>query len=83
MAQFVPARAGEGSEFLVSLARASFLPAPSVTIQVTYLTVNLISRIRAVCHCAVKQNTGSRNGTWLEVYQTTSPAPSGTTQAFI
>ncbi|PAC98086.1 NTTRR-F1 domain, partial [Bacillus licheniformis] len=36
IAQFVPARAGEGSEFLVSLARASFLPAPSVTIQVTY-----------------------------------------------
>ncbi|MED1143832.1 hypothetical protein SFC51_02540 [Bacillus altitudinis] len=23
------------------------------------------------------------NGTWLEVYQTTSPAPPGTTQAFI
>nr|WP_254241439.1 NTTRR-F1 domain [Bacillus safensis] len=45
IAQFVPAKAGEGSEFLVSLAREGFLPAPSVTIQLLILIVNLISSV--------------------------------------
>ncbi|MED1525643.1 NTTRR-F1 domain [Bacillus licheniformis] len=84
IAQFVSARAGEGNEFLVSLAREGFLPAPSVTIQVTYFD----SQFNFLGYGLFAIVPSSRipvaeNGTWLEVYQTTSPAPPSTTQAFI
>ncbi|MCY8434002.1 NTTRR-F1 domain, partial [Bacillus haynesii] len=84
IAQFVPARAGEGSEFLVSLAREGFLPAPSVTIQVTYFD-SQFNFLEYGLFAIVPSSRipAAENGTWLEVYQTTSPAPPGTTQAFI
>nr|WP_239693254.1 NTTRR-F1 domain [Bacillus haynesii] len=75
---------GEGNEFLVSLARTGFLPVPSVTIQVTYFD-NQFNFLGYELFAIVPSSRipSAENGTWLEVYQTTSPAPLGTTQAFI
>lgn len=84
IAQFVPVDEGEGLEFLVSLAKSGILPSPQVQIQVSYfdsmfnflgqgLFINIpFNRLPVV-----------QNNAWLEVYQTTSPAPSGSTMAFI
>ncbi|HDR5039316.1 TPA: NTTRR-F1 domain, partial [Bacillus anthracis] len=82
--QTVPIDSGENFKFIVSLAKIGTLPSPPVTISVSYydegfnfIEYGLITNIPA-------NRIPSLNGLdWLEVYQTTSPAPLGATQAFV
>ncbi|MCY8563887.1 NTTRR-F1 domain, partial [Bacillus sonorensis] len=84
IAQFAPVNAGEGLEFLVSLAKSGFLPSPQVQIQVSYFdsSFNFLGQGLFV-NIPFNRLPVVENNTWLEVYQTTDPAPAGSTMAFI
>ncbi|MCY8552714.1 NTTRR-F1 domain, partial [Bacillus haynesii] len=85
IAQFVPVDAGEGLEFLVSLAKEGFpAPSPQVQIQVSYFdsSFNFLGQ-GLFLNIPFNRLPIVENNTWLEVYQTTTPAPAGSTMAFI
>lgn len=84
VAQTVSVEEGEGFEFLVSLAKVGFTPAAPVQIQVIYLDSmsNPLGNGLFV-NILVDRIPTADNDTWLEIYQTTTPAPPNATQAFI
>lgn len=84
IAQTIPVNAGEGFEFLVSLAKVGFAPAAPIQIQVIYLdnAFNTLGNGLFINVPVDRIPTGD-NDTWLEIYQTTTPAPPTATQAFI
>ncbi|PTY75922.1 hypothetical protein B5V88_13475, partial [Heyndrickxia sporothermodurans] len=83
--QFVPASAGQSFELIVSLSKIGVNPSPPVTIQVTYFDslFNFLGFGKLTNIATERVPNVENNVTWLEVYQTTSPAPAGTTQAFV
>jgi len=84
IAQIVPINPGEGFEFLVSLAKVGLAPAAPVIIQVIYLDNLSISTGNGFfTNIPVDRIPNANNDTWLEIYQTTIPAPPNTTQAVI
>ena len=84
IAQTVPVNVGEGFEFLVSLAKVGFAPAAPVQIQVIYLDSmsNLLGN-GLFTNIPADRIPTADNDTWLEIYQTTTLAPQGATQAFV
>lgn len=84
IAQIVSINPGEGFEFLVSLAKVGLAPAAPVIIQVIYLDNLSISTGNGFfTNIPVDRIPTANSDTWLEIYQTTIPAPPNTTQAVI
>ncbi|MEW4282455.1 NTTRR-F1 domain [Priestia koreensis] len=83
--QFVPAMAGESFEFLVSIGKLGYSTPSTVTLQISYYddALNFLGYglIESIDVDRIPNPTVTN--TWLEAYQNTSPAPSGTTQALI
>ncbi|KAB2495252.1 NTTRR-F1 domain [Priestia endophytica] len=83
--QLVPVNPGDTFELLVSLASqiGSSQEAP-IQIQVIYLD-GLSNSLGSglFIHVPINRIPTVVNRTWLEIYQTTTPAPPGATQAFV
>jgi hypothetical protein len=82
--QFVPLNPGARMEVLVSFAKVGTAPSTPVFIQVTFYD-SLSNFLGPGLGTTIP---GGRiptvnNDNWLEIYQTTTPAPPNTTQAFI
>jgi len=84
IAQFVPAAAGESFELVDSLAKAESAPSAAVTLQVNYFN-SAFSFLGQGLFTSIPLDglADADNNAWLEICQSTSPAPPGTTQAFI
>ncbi|MGK9183779.1 NTTRR-F1 domain [Priestia filamentosa] len=82
--QLIPVNPGDTFELLVSLAKVGFAQAAPIQIQVIYL--NSLSNSLGnglFTNIPVNRIPTGDNRTWLEIYQTTTPAPLGSTQAFV
>ncbi|CAG7651195.1 hypothetical protein PAESOLCIP111_06266 [Paenibacillus solanacearum] len=84
MQQFVPVAPGESFELIVSLAKLGAAVSPPVTLTVGYynavfafLGYGLITSIPA------GRIPDNNEADWTVIYQTTSTAPAGTTQALV
>jgi hypothetical protein len=82
--QFVPLNSGERMEFLASFAKVGTAPSTPVFIQVTFYDSlsNFLGPGLGIT-IPIGHIPTVDNDTWLEIYQTTTPAPANTTQAFI
>jgi len=82
--QFVPLNSGERMEFLASFAKVGTTPSTPVFIQVTFYDSlsNFLGPGLGIT-IPIGHIPTVDNDTWLEIYQTTTPAPANTTQAFI
>ncbi|MES9769602.1 NTTRR-F1 domain, partial [Priestia megaterium] len=82
--QFVPLNPGESMEVLASFAKVGTAPSTPVFIQVTFYDSlsNFLGPGLGTTILGGRIPTADNN-TWLEIYQTTTPAPPNTTQAFI
>lgn len=82
--QFVPLNPGERMEVLASFAKVGTAPSTPVFIQVTFYD-SLSNFLGAGLGTTIPVDhiPTADNDTWLEIYQTTTPAPPNTTQAFI
>jgi hypothetical protein len=84
IAQFVSVTPGDSFEFLISLAKVGVLPAAPVVLQVFYFDslFNLLGQ-GLFTNVPINRIPNAEDSTWLEIYQTTAPAPLGSTQAFV
>jgi hypothetical protein len=82
--QFVPLNPGERIEVLASFAKVGTAPSTPVFIQVTFYDSlsNFLGPGLGIT-IPIGHIPTVDNDTWLEIYQTTTPAPANTTQAFI
>jgi hypothetical protein len=80
--QIVPVNPGENFEFLVSLAKVGTDNSPPVAATVAYYDVSF-SFLGYGLIVEIPSDGLPDNHEWLVVYQTTSPAPTGTTQALV
>ncbi|WP_454871121.1 NTTRR-F1 domain [Priestia megaterium] len=82
--QFVPLNPGESMEVLASFAKVGTAPSTPVFIQVTFYD-SLSNFLGAGLGTTIPVDhiPTADNDTWLEIYQTTTPAPPNTAQAFI
>ncbi|WP_269448557.1 NTTRR-F1 domain [Metabacillus kandeliae] len=84
VSQIVPISAGNGFEFLLSLAKTSAAPSPDVQAQVTFLDSGFNSLATGLfLTIPASRIPAAANDTWLEVYQTTQVSPPGAAFAFI
>lgn len=82
--QFVPLNPGESMEVLASFAKVGTAPSTPIFIQVTFYDSlsNLLGSGLGTT-IPIDHIPTVDNDTWLEIYQTTTPAPPNTAQAFI
>lgn len=84
VSQIVPVPAGNGFEFLLSLAKTSAAPSPDVQAQVIFLDSGFNSLATGLfLTIPASRIPIAANDTWLEVYQTTQASPAGTAFAFV
>lgn len=85
ISQFVPITAGNNLELLFSLAKIGALPSPTVSTSIAYYDAvfNFLGFGLIVNNISSRIPDVTTNDTWLELYNATSPAPAGTTQALI
>jgi len=82
--QFVPVSPGENFELLVSLAKLGTAVSPSFSISVGYYNASFSFLGNGLVISIPSGRLPDNNeDDWVEIYQTTSPAPAGTTQALI
>lgn len=83
--QLVPITAGDNLELLFSLAKLGALPNPIVSTSVSYYDAlfNFLGTGLIVNNISSRLPDAATDDTWLEVYNVTTPAPAGTTQALI
>lgn len=82
--QYVEANPAERFEFLVSLAKAGTLSGPPITLSVAYYNASFsFLGYGLITNIPSSRLPNVEDETWLEVYETTSPAPLGTTQALV
>lgn len=85
ISQFVPITAGNNLELLFSLAKVGALPSPTLSTSIAYYDAvfNFLGFGLIVNNISSRIPDVTTNDTWLELYNATSPAPAGTTQALI
>lgn len=82
--QFVEANPTKRFEFLVSLAKVGPLTSPPVSLSVAFYNASFgFLGYGLITNIPSSRLPNVENETWLEVYQSTSPAPLGTTQALV
>ncbi|WP_089283844.1 NTTRR-F1 domain [Anaerovirgula multivorans] len=84
ISQFVPVNPGERYEFLASLGKIGPTPNPLVSISIAFFDEDfnfLGTGLIISFPMDFLPNVNERD--WIEVYQTTSPAPVGATQALV
>lgn len=82
--QYVPVNSGERYELLVSLGKIGTATSPQVSISVAYYdeALNFLEYGLIINYpMSFLPNVNERD--WIEVYRTTSPAPTGATQALV
>jgi hypothetical protein len=74
----------ERYEFLVSLAKAGTNPSPPLSLSVAYYNASFVFLgYGLIINIPANQLPNVAMETWLEINQTTSPIPLGTTQALV
>ena len=82
--QIAPVNVGEKYEFIVSLAKVGTQPSPQISLNVIFQDAasnNLGTGLLRIIPAGFLSEANERN--WIEVYQTTEPAPTGTTEALV